>query len=58
MAPVPRHEQEARDLMDTLHRILSGQSLTRRELVGAGVFVLTWWLMDVIQFADFLWGKL
>jgi len=28
--------------METLHRILSGQSLTRGGLVGAGVFVIVW----------------
>ena len=43
--------------MDAIHRILSGQSLTRRELVGAGLFVLSWWLMDVVQFIDWLWSK-
>lgn len=44
--------------LDRLHRVLSGQSLTRAELVGAGVFVLTWWLMDVAQFVDWIWGKI
>lgn len=40
--------------MDTLHRILSGQSVTKRELLFAGLFVAVWFLMDVIQFAFFI----
>ena len=43
--------------MDSLHRILSGQSLTRPQLIGAGIFVGFWFLIDVIQFVDWLWGK-
>lgn len=45
-------------MMEALHRILSGQSLTQQQLVGAGLFVMSWWLMDVIQFVDWLWGRI
>ncbi len=38
--------------MEALHRILSGQALTKGQLIGAGVFVFVWFLMDVIQFLD------
>ena len=42
--------------MDTLHRILSGQSLTPRELAWAGRVVIVWLTMDVIQFVDMVVG--
>ena len=44
--------------MADLHRILSGQSLTRAELIGAGIFVLIWFGMDVIMFVDFVIQKM
>lgn len=44
--------------MDALHRILAGQALTPRQLIGGGSFVLTWFVMDVIQFADMVRGWL
>ena len=44
--------------METLHRVLSGQALTPRQLFWAGIFVLVWFIMDVIQFADWAWSKL
>lgn len=44
--------------MEAIHRMLSGQSLTRSELVGAGVFVIVWFVMDLIQFIDWIIGKL
>lgn len=44
--------------MDALHRILAGQPLTPRELRIAGVLVLLWFLMDLAQWIDWLWGKL
>ena len=43
--------------MDALHRILTGQSLTERQLFWAGVFVMVWFGMDVIQFIDFVYEK-
>lgn len=42
--------------MDAIHRILAGQALTRRELIGAGIFVMIWFVMDIIQFADMVIG--
>lgn len=42
--------------MDFVHRILSGQSLSRAELIGAGVFVALWFLMDLVQFVGWLSG--
>jgi hypothetical protein len=45
------------DMLDAINRILSGQALTHRQLVGAGVFVAVWFLMDAIQFADWVWSK-
>ncbi len=44
-------------MSDTIHRILSGQSLSRKELIGAGIFVMVWFLMDVVQFVDMIVGK-
>ena len=43
---------------DFLHRVLSGQSLTRAELIGAGVFVIIWFAMDVVQFVGWIIEKL
>lgn len=42
--------------MDALHRILAGQTLTRRDLIFAGWFVIVWFVMDVIQFIDMIVG--
>lgn len=44
--------------MDSLHRVLIGQTVSRRELKIAGVVVILWILIDVIQFSNWLWGKL
>ena len=44
--------------METLHRILSGQALTPRQVTLAGFFVLVWFGMDVIMFIDFIADKL
>lgn len=43
--------------MDALHRILSGQPLTSRELRIAGWIVIVWFLMDLVQWIDWLIGK-
>jgi hypothetical protein len=43
--------------MEALHRILSGQALTTRQLTLAGIFVSVWFLMDLIQFVDWVAGK-
>lgn len=39
-------------MTDALHRILVGQTTTRKQLIVAGVVVIVWILMDVIQFVD------
>lgn len=44
--------------MEALNRILSGQSLTPRQLLGAGVFVAVWFGMDLVQFVDMVVGWL
>jgi len=44
--------------MDAFHRILTGQPLTPKELRIAGLLVLAWFFMDLIQWLDWLWGKL
>ncbi len=36
--------------MDWFHRVVSGQALTRGQLIGAGVFVMFWFLMDLVGF--------
>ncbi len=43
--------------METLHRILSGQALTPRQVTLAGCFVLVWFGMDVVMFVDFIVDK-
>jgi hypothetical protein len=45
-------------MLDALHRILSGGPTRRGELIAAGIFVLFWFAIDVIQFADWAWQKL
>lgn len=42
--------------MDAIHQILSGQTLTRRQLRIAGGFIALWFLMDAVQFADMVAG--
>ena len=37
---------------DTIHRILTGQTMTRRQLRIAGIIALAWISMDVIEFID------
>jgi hypothetical protein len=43
--------------LDTVHRILAGQTVTPRELRIAGWLVVVWFMMDLVQFIDWLWGK-
>lgn len=43
--------------MDALHRALTGQTLSRRELRIGSVLIMVWFGMDVIQFVDWLVGK-
>lgn len=44
-------------MMDAIHRILSGQPLTPRELRWAGAVVAIWFLMDLVEWLDWLIGK-
>lgn len=44
--------------MDAIHRILAGQPLTPKELRIAGLLVLAWFLMDLVQWIDWLMSKL
>jgi hypothetical protein len=39
-------------MFDFLHRVLSGQTLSPRELRIAGALVLIWFLMDAIEWSD------
>jgi hypothetical protein len=41
-------------MMDFIHRIFSGQTLTPRELRVAGWVVLIWFLMDAVEWSDWL----
>lgn len=41
-------------MMDALHRALTGQTVSKRELVIGGVFILVWFGMDVAQFIGWL----
>lgn len=43
--------------MVDLHRILTGQAVTRKELIVGGCVVAVWFLMDFAQWVDWLWGK-
>lgn len=43
--------------MNALHRVLSGNPTRRVELIAAGIFVLIWFAIDVVQFADWAWQK-
>ena len=44
-------------MTDAIHRILTGQALTRKELIIGGIIVAAWFLMDLVQWLDWLWGK-
>ena len=44
--------------MDSLHRIVTGQALNRTELNVAGIFIGGWFLMDLVQWLDWLASKL
>jgi hypothetical protein len=45
-------------ISDATHRLLTGQALTRSELIGGGIFVLGWFVMDFVQWFDWLTLKL
>lgn len=50
--------EQAAERLEALHRIVTGQPLTRKELNSAGFFIAVWFLMDVVQWLDWLIGKL
>jgi hypothetical protein len=52
---VPRERREER--VDSVHRIMTGQALTRNELRLAGFFIAVWFLMDLVQWLDWLSEK-
>jgi hypothetical protein len=43
--------------MDSLHRVLTGQTATRIELIVAGIVVLFWIAIDVHQYVGWLLAK-
>jgi hypothetical protein len=40
------------------NRVFSGNPLHRRELVLAGAFALMWFIMDAVQWVDWLESKI
>lgn len=42
---------------DSLHRMMTGQTLTRQELRYGGLFIAAWFLMDLVQWLDWLADK-
>jgi len=44
--------------MDWLNRIVTGQALTPSQIRWAAGFVIFWFLMDFVQFIDWLIDKL
>jgi hypothetical protein len=41
-------------MLDYLHRVLTGQTVSPTELRVAGLIVLVWFLMDAIEWSDWL----
>jgi hypothetical protein len=59
MAVPARDPRRVKELaMDWLHRAVSGQSISPKELRIAGIFVIVWFLMDLVQWLDWLGEKL
>jgi hypothetical protein len=52
-----RRERRDAERMDSLHRIVTGQASNRRELNVAGFFIAGWFVMDLVQWVDWLVGK-
>lgn len=44
-------------MMDALHRALTGQTITARELRFGGILILLWFLMDLSQWLDWLFSR-
>lgn len=45
-------------MSDWLHRVVSGTPVTSKQLVLAGTFAIVWFLMDFVQWLDWLHGYL
>lgn len=45
-------------MSDWFHRAITGQANTRKELLIGGALVVFWFLMDFVQWLDWLWSKL
>jgi hypothetical protein len=43
--------------LDPVHRVLTGQTLTRKELMIGGFVVAIWFVMDLVQWLDWLVSK-
>ena len=43
--------------MSAFHRVVSGNPTRRVELIAAGIFVLIWFAIDVVQFVDWVVTK-
>lgn len=50
--------REGRAVSESIHRILTGQTLSRKELVIGGILVGLWFAMDLVQWIDWLAGRL
>lgn len=44
-------------MSDVLHRILTGQTISRKELAVAGIVVGVWFAMDLVQWIDWAVAK-
>lgn len=53
-------DQEAKDAsaQDSVHRIITGAPITRRELRYASILVLVWFTMDAVWFLLTVFGWL
>lgn len=44
--------------INSIHRIVAGSPACRRELIAAGLFACAWFVMDAVQWVDWLVSKL
>jgi hypothetical protein len=44
-------------MRDGFHRLMTGQAVTRGELIGGGILVAIWFVMDAVQWIDWLSQK-
>jgi hypothetical protein len=45
-------------MLDALYRILSGSPLTKKQMSLAGIFVLFWFMIDFVEWVDWLMLKI